>query len=113
MSAIFVCHHNEDPKRISLNNSLSLSSKTGTSIGFKNIASKIAYDLRLWLNRMAANTNNSNATPKNIEASPANEKQSEDNEKQPTSDDNLLSFESGEDVIEISLSECTTPAKTK
>lgn len=92
----------------------------GTSIGFKNIASKIAYDLRLWLNRLATpnnanNIGNSSAitTSKITQTSPTNEKQSMssiDNEKAPPPDD-IWSFDSGDDVIEISLSECTTPAK--
>lgn len=89
---------------------------TGTSIGFKNIASKIAYDLRLWLNRQTVPNNisaNINcALSKNTQTSPTNEKQSVssiDNEKQP---DDVWSFDSGDDVIEISLGECETPAKT-
>lgn len=111
-SPVRYCHHSVLINR----------SHPGTSIGFKNIASKIAYDLRLWLNRLATssttsnNINHTTATSKNIETSPGSGKQSMssvDIEKQPTSDDNLLSFESGDDVIEISLSECTTPAKTK
>lgn len=50
---------------------------------------------------------------KNTQTSPSNEKQSVssiDNEKQPPPDD-IWSFDSGDDVIEISLSECATPAK--
>lgn len=77
----------------------------GTSIGFKNIASKIAYDLRLWLNRQPSTTtnstsnninNNNNSIPPTIhEKSIATDETSE-----------TWSFGScGDDVIEISLND--------
>lgn len=88
---------------------------SGTSIGFKNIASKIAYDLRLWLNRhTSANNNNTNNCNNNqlIATTKNNQSVSSmlDIENAPPSED-MWSFDSGDDVIEISLSECSTPAK--
>lgn len=87
----------------------------GTSIGFKNIASKIAYDLRLWLNRQVIENNiNSNnqliASNKNNQTSPLTEKLSKtsinENEDAVHVED-IWSFDSGDDVIEISLDICT------
>lgn len=89
----------------------------GTSIGFKNIASKIAYDLRLWLNRQIS-TNNENMNNQTIAISRNNQKLSENREKSlsremeknPDAESTLLdevwSFDSGDDVIEISLNDC-------
>lgn len=45
---------------------------SGTSIGFKNIASKIAYDLRLWLN---SNGNHKNTPPNTLPDHPLSEEE--------------------------------------
>lgn len=74
-------------------------SKIGTSIGFKNIASKIAYDLRLWNSDCTSiNKITQIATTKNNQMPPANIQSTKSNE-------DVWSFESGEDVLEMSLSE--------
>lgn len=63
----------------------------GTSIGFKNIASKIAYDLRLWNNVTQSLTTKNNQT-----SLP---------ESQLKSNEDMWGFNSNDDVLEISLNE--------
>lgn len=88
---------------------------TGTSIGFKNIASKIAYDLRLWLNRQTAANNSTNNNNQLIATSKNNQSSSATNDKQSTTSllDIMQSDElCDDDVIEILLNECAMSSKT-